>query len=283
MNMRTDTVISVAKKEIMDNIRNKWIILVSIMFAVLTLVVSYFGSITSHGWQNLGNTISGMTSFATFLISIIGFMLGYATIIGEIERGSMSALLSLSVTRFEIVVGKFLGLGAVLCFTVLVGFGIAGIVIGVNVSNVDYLQYLAFIGMTMVFGLVFLSVALCFSTVFSKRSTALGGTIFLWFLFTIILPIVFVGLLATTIDFTKITPTTTLTVPEWYYILQLFNPIDVYSSLIAITIRPISSSIGAGLIPNPSWYSPGLLLGVLILWIVVFFVLAAWRFNRKDV
>jgi Cu-processing system permease protein len=281
--MRTDTVISIAKKEIMDNIRNKWIILVSIMFAALTLVVSYFGSIASHGWQNLGNTISGMTSFATYLISIIAFMLGYATIIGEIERGSMSALLSLSATRLEIVVGKFLGLGAVLCFTVLVGFGFAGVIIGLNVSNVDYLQYLAFIGMTMVFGLVFLSVALCFSTVFSKRSTALGGTIFLWFLFTIILPIVFVGLLATTIDFTKITVNTTLTVPEWYYVLMLFNPIDVYSSLISVTIKPISSSLGAGLIPNPSWYSPGLLLGVLLIWIVVFFVLAAWRFNRKDV
>ena len=281
--MRTDTVISIAKKEIMDNIRNKWIIIVSIMFAVLTLVVSYFGSITSHGWQDLGNTISGMTSFGTYLISIIGFMLGYATIIGEIERGSMSALLSLSATRFEIVVGKFLGLGAVLCFTVLVGFGSAGVVIGVNVSNVDYLQYLAFIGITMVFGLVFLSVALCFSTVFSKRSTALGGTIFLWFLFTIILPIVFVGLLATTVDFTKITMNTTLTVPEWYYVLQLFNPIEVYSSLINVAIGPVSSSIGAGLIPNPSWYSPGLLLGVLIIWVVVFFVLAAWRFNRKDV
>lgn len=281
--MRTDTIVSIAKKEIMDNIRNKWIILVSIMFAVLTLVVSYFGSITSHGWQNLGNTIGGMTSFATYLISIIGFMLGYATIIGEIERGSMSALLSLAATRFEIVVGKFLGLGSVLCFTVLVGFGTAGIVIGVNVSNVDYLQYLGFIGMTMVFGLVFLSVALCFSTVFSKRSTALGGTIFLWFLFTIILRIVFIGLLATTVDFTKITPQTTLIVPEWYYILQLFNPIDVYVSLIGVTISPASSSTGAGLIPNPSWYSPGLLLGVLIIWIVAFFVLAAWRFNRKDV
>lgn len=281
--MQTNVILSIAKKEIMDNIRNKWIILVSIMFAVLTLVVSYFGSIASHGWQNLGNTISGMTSFATYLISIIGFMLGYATIIGEIERGSMSALLSLAATRFEIVVGKFLGLGSVLCFTVLVGFGTAGIVIGVNVSNVDYLQYLAFIGMTMVFGLVFLSVALCFSTVFSKRSTALGGTIFLWFLFTIILPIVFVGLLATTIDFTKITMNTTLTVPEWYYVLLLFNPIDVYSSLIGVTIGPVSSSLGAGLIPNPSWYSPGLLLGVLIIWIVVFFILAAWRFNRKDV
>jgi ABC-2 type transport system permease protein len=135
----------------------------------------------------------------------------------------------------------------------------------------------------MVFGLVFLSVALFFSTVFSKRSTALGGTIFLWFLFNIILPIVFFGLLLTTIDITTITPESTLTVPLWYYILELFNPISVYSALIGVTIGPVSSSTGAGIIPNPSWYSPGLLLGVLIIWILVFFILAAWRFNRKDV
>jgi ABC-type transport system involved in multi-copper enzyme maturation permease subunit len=281
--MQTNVVYSIAKKEIMDNIRNKWIILVAAMFAILTLVVSYFGSLGTSGWQDLGNTISGMTQLGSFLISIVAFMLGYATIIGEIERGSMSSLLSLSANRFEIVVGKFLGLGAVLCLTILVGYGVAGIVIALNVSNVDYLEYLIFIGATMVFGLVFLTVALFFSTVFSKRSTALGGAIFLWFLFNIILPIVFVGLLATTIDFTQVTTESTFAIPEWYFVLNLFNPISVYSSLIGITIGPVQSSTGSGLIPNPSWYSTGLLMGVSLAWIIVFFILAVWRFQRKDI
>jgi ABC-type transport system involved in multi-copper enzyme maturation permease subunit len=281
--MQTNVIYSIAKKEIMDNIRNKWIILVAAMFAILTLVVSYFGSLGTSGWQDLGNTISGMTQLGSFLISIVAFMLGYATIIGEIERGSMSSLLSLSANRFEIVVGKFLGLGAVLCMTILVGYGVAGIVIGLNISNVDYLEYLIFIGLTMVFGLVFLTVALFFSTVFSKRSTALGGAIFLWFLFNIILPIVFVGLLATTIDFTTINMTSKIIAPDWYHFLNLFNPISVYSTLISITIGPVQSSTGSGLIPNPSWYSTELLIGVLLAWIIVFFILAAWRFQRKDI
>ena len=281
--MQINVFLSVAKKEIIDNIRNKWVILVSVMFALLTLVISYFGSLGSSGWQNLGMTISGMTQLGSFLLSIVAFMLGYATIIGEIERGSMSALLSLSATRLEIVVGKFLGLGAVLCLTILVGYGVAGIVIAFNISNVDYLQYLTFIGITMLFGLVFLSVALFFSTVFSKRSTALGGTIFLWFLFNIILPIVFVGLLATTIDFTTATLESQFVAPDWYHFLNLFNPISVYSILITITIGPVQSSTGAGFIPNPSWYSTSLLLGVLLLWIFVFFILAIWRFQKKDI
>ena len=281
--MQTNVIYSIAKKEIMDNFRNKWIILVAAMFAILTLVVSYFGSLGTSGWQDLGNTISGMTQLGSFLISIVAFMLGYATIIGEIERGSMSSLLALSANRFEIVVGKWLGLGVVLCFTILVGYGFAGILIALNVSNVDVLEYLAFIGLTMLFGMVFLTVALCFSTIFAKRSTALGGAIFLWFLFNIILPIVFVGLLATTIDFTQITMTSTLTVPDWYFVLNLFNPISVYSTLITLAIGPVQSSTGSGLIPNPTWYSTGLLLGVLVAWIIVFFILAVWRFQRKDI
>jgi Cu-processing system permease protein len=281
--MQTNIIYSIAKKEIMDNIRNKWIILVAAMFAILTLVVSYFGSLGTSGWQNLGNTISGMTELGSFLISIVAFMLGYATIIGEIERGSMSSLLSLSANRFEIVVGKWLGLGAVLCFTIFVGYGIAGLLIALNVSNVDVFEYLAFIGLTMMFGLVFLTVALCFSTIFAKRSTALGGAIFLWFLFNIILPIVFVGLLATTIDFTQITMQTTIKAPDWYFVLNLCNPISVYSTLITLAIGPVQSSTGSGFIPNPSWYSTGLLLGVLLAWIIVFYILAVWRFQRKDI
>ena len=281
--MQLRDVLSIAKKEVMDNIRNKWIILVAVMFAILTLVFSYFGSLMSDGWQDLGVTIAGMTQLGSFLICIVALMLGYAAIIGEIERGSMSALLALSTTRFEIVLGKFLGLGAVICFTTLVGFGVAGLVIGLNVPNVDFLEYLVFIGITMIFGLVFLTVALFFSTVFSKQSTALGGAIFLWFLFNIILPVVAFGLLMTSIDIMSLTEQSRLVAPDWYHIVNLLNPITVYSAAITMTIGPVQSSTGAGIIPNPPWYSTGLLLGMMLLWIVVFFVLAAWRFHKKDI
>lgn len=279
--MQANVIVSIAKKEIMDNIRNKWIILVSVMFALLTIAVSYFGSRQSTGWQDLGLTISGMASLVTFLVPIIALMLAYATIIGEIEKGSMNSLLSLSVHRYEIVIGKFLGLGGVLCFTILVGYGAAGLMIAANVPNVNYLDYGVFIGATMLLGLVFLSIALCLSTVFSKRSTAMGGAIFLWFLFNIILPIVFFGLLITSIDITQVIEQQTFIVPDWYHVLNLLNPTAVYSSLLGSAIGPVSSMSGA--IPAPSWYSAGLLVGVLFIWMFVFFVVGLWRFQRKDI
>lgn len=279
--MILNSIFSIAKKEILDNVRNKWIIVLTIIFASLALVVSYFGSIFSQGWQNFGATISGMMSLVQFLIPIIGLMLGYAAIIGEIEKGSMSSLLSLPANRLEIILGKFFGLGSILSFTTLIGFGMAGIVIAANVADVNYADYLVFIGATILLGLVFLSLSLFFSSLFKKRSTAMGGAILLWFLFNMILPLVFVGIMVASSGIENILSSGGF--PDWYYALELFNPLSVYSALISLTVGPVSTMQGAFSMSYPSFYSSGLMASILILWIVSFLLLAFWRFDRRDI
>ena len=278
--MELNIIFSIAKKEILDNVRNKWIIILTIIFASLTLVVSYFGSIFSQGWQDFGVTISGMMSLVQFLIPIIGLMLGYAAIIGEIEKGSMSSLLSLPADRLEILLGKFFGLGGILSFTTFIGFGVAGIIIAANVSGVNYADYLIFIGSTILLGLVFLSLALFFSTLFKKRSTAMGGAILLWFLFNMILPIVFIGVMVANISFESIASGG---FPDWYFTLELFNPLSVYSALISLNVGPVSTMQGVFSISYPSFYSSGLMVLILIAWIVVSLILAFWRFDKRDI
>ena len=279
--MILNSIFSIAKKEILDNVRNKWIIVLTIIFASLALVVSYFGSIFSQGWQNFGATISGMMSLVQFLIPIIGLMLGYAAIIGEIEKGSMSSLLSLPANRLEIILGKFFGLGSIISFTTLIGFGVAGIVIAVNVADVNYADYLVFIGATILLGLVFLSLALFFSSLFKKRSTAMGGAILLWFLFNMILPLVFVGIMVASSGIENILSSGGF--PDWYHALELFNPLSVYSALISLNVGPVSTMQGAFSMSYPSFYSSGLMTSILILWIVSFLLLAFWRFDRRDI
>ena len=278
-----NAMISVAKKEIMDNIRSFWILIVAILFALLTVATSYFGSLNSQGWQDLGLTISIMMVVIQFIVPIIALMLGYAAIIGEIERGSMSALLSLPSTRLEVLLGKFLGLGSVLSFTLFVGFGIAGIVIGANVANVNYAEYLYFIGDTILVALVFLSIAIFFSTLFKKRSTAMGGAIFLWILFIWILPLVFVGIASATVGLSGILSGD---IPGWYHVLGLFNPMQAYSDLVTFNVGPVATlqtQGGVAMTAYPSFFSVGFLVLVLVLWIVPFFILAFWRFSRADI
>jgi len=270
-------IILIAKKEIMDCIRNFWIITITAIFVLLTLIESYFGSVFSTGWHDFGATISFMMLSVEWIVPILAFMLGYAAIIGEIERGSMSALLSMPINRVEIVFGKFLGLGGVLSLSILLGFGSAGAIIGIMIPNANYGEYLSFILSTVLYGIVYLSVAIFFSTLFKKRSTALGGAIFLWFFFNMILPLVLLGI---AVAGKALPDIINGNVPDWYYVLQLINPTSVYSALVSLNV---GLDLMGTVEKYPAFYTTELLVTVLIIWITVFLILTFWRFRRKDI
>ena len=273
----SNPIILIAKKEIMDCIRNFWIITITAIFVLLTLIESYFGSVFSTGWHDFGATISFMMLSVEWIVPILAFMLGYAAIIGEIERGSMSALLSMPINRAEIVFGKFLGLGGVLSLSILLGFGSAGAIIGIMIPNANYGEYLSFILSTVLYGIVYLSVAMFFSTLFKKRSTALGGAIFLWFFFNMILPLVLFGI---AVAGKALPDIINGNVPDWYYVLQLINPTSVYSALVSLNVGlELMETVGE----YPTFYTTELLVTVLIIWITVFLILTFWRFRRKDI
>ncbi len=273
----------IAKKEIMDNIRNLWVIIMTIIFALLTIAVSALGSFFSEGWQSLDITVMLMMGIVQLLVPIIGLMIGYAAIVGEIEKGSMNMMISLPVNRIQIILGKILGLGGVFSFTILVGFGIAGILIGVMVPDVNYIEYLIFIGATILVGLVYLTVAFFFSTLFKKRSTALGGAIFLWFFFNMILPIILLGIAWAGAAITDIAMGIA---PNWYYSIQLINPMSAYSALVYLNLGGGGAvSVGGTTtqLQYPEFYTSGLMILVLILWIIIPFALSYWRFSKKDI
>ena len=195
------TIFYIAKKEYMDNLRNYWILTLSIIFAILVIVFAYFGSTGStSGWRTLEETINILKSPVGMIIPIVSLMLGYAAVVREVEEGSMSSLLSFPVKRYEVIVGKFLGLGCVLATTTIIGFTIAGVIIGLNTNNVDYGLYFLFIGATIILGLEFLSISIFLSSIFKRRTSAMGAAIFVWILFMMIFPILVTGILFVTLE-----------------------------------------------------------------------------------
>ena len=277
--MIVNPVISIAKKEILDNIRNKWIIIISFLFAVLTLLVSFAGSMFSTGWRDLGLTVDAMSTLVQYIISIIALVLGYSAIIGEIEKGSMSSLLSLPATKLEILIGKMLGLSAILSLSILIGFGIAGVVIGINVPDVDYVGYIIFIAASIFMGLIFLSLGLFLSCLFKKRSTAMGGAIFVWVLYAILWIFLSAGLL---IALGGITITDTINIPDWYFTFQLLNPLTPYATIVSMNVGTMATSIEYG-IANPSFYTNEVMITIMLAWVIVPIILAYLLFRRRDI
>jgi len=279
-----------AKKELMDNIRNKWVIILTIIFTALTLLASYAGSMYSTGWQDLTATIGTMNLFAQYLISVIALILGYSTIIGEIESGSMNSLLSLPIKRYEVLLGKLLGLGSILAISILIGFGFAGIIIGFNVENVNFSEYFIFILASILMGLIFLSIGILISTTLKRRTSAMGTAIFVWFLFAIIwLFIVTAIIIASNAQLLDVnnqgsTPNVEITLPEVYYISEFCNPLSSYSEFINQNIGAIDSSEYSQYItPPPGYINSNSMLISMIIWFIAPLGLAFWRFEKREI
>jgi ABC-type transport system involved in multi-copper enzyme maturation permease subunit len=275
MNILKTPIYIIAKKELMDNIRNKWIIVISALFTALVLLASFGGSY----WKDFELTISALSSIVYFIIPIIGLMLGYASIIGEIERGSMNSLLAHPLKRVEVVIGKFLGNATVLSLSILIGFGIAGIVISLNTSNPNYGLYLLFIAVSILLGLVFLSLSMCFSAFLKRRSLSMGVSILFYFLLTIIWSF-FSSIILVTANSMEDLQAGNITFPDSYFAVNMVNPVTAYSGVIELNLAPGRSGILTG---YPSFYNVGLLLLSIFIWLVIPLILSSIQFNRKDV
>jgi Cu-processing system permease protein len=276
--VQAKTVYSVAKKEFLDNYRNKWIMAVAAIFLILTLVISYFSTRGDVGWKDLDVTIGGMMSLVQFLVPIIALMLSYATIVGEQEKGSLALLLSYPVKRDEVILGKFFGLSSVLAVATLIGFGVSGLIIAVNVKDVRWSDYFIFILSSILVGIVYIALAILASCILKKRSTALGMAIFMWFLFAMIWNIILFGALVGSHGFDVIGDEDWVG-PNWYYVGSIINPLSAFSILVALNVGPISADIAGEF---PSFYTTGLSLLILSLWIILPLIIAFFRFSKKD-
>jgi len=279
---------TVAKKEFTDHIRNRWILILIIIFIALTLIASFLAGQQSSSDKAFGGveaTVVTLLSIAGILIPLIAIMLGFATIAGEAESGALALTLSYPIRRSEVLLGKFLGLGSILAFTAGVGFGLGGLIIVLTSGTEQLLGYLAFIGLTILFGLMYLSPIICLSALFKRRVTAIGGGIF-FFLWSPIYGMITLGIflatsnLSTTQIFTKM-QAGTLTYPAWMWWSISISPSDLYETTVMKAFN-VSQAFGYS-VPLPDFLSAGLLLFFMILWITIPLILAYLFFRRRDI
>jgi len=128
------------------------------------------------------DTVGALLSIASMLVPVISIMLGYATISGEVESGALSIVLASPIKRLEVLLGKLLGLGSVMCFSILVGFGVSGLIIAVTTGHAQWGSYLLFVLLTMLLGLLYLSLAICFSAILKRRVVSLAAGVMIFFM-----------------------------------------------------------------------------------------------------
>jgi len=280
--IRPKPIYTVAKKEFIDNIRNKWIIILTMLFVILIIAFSYVagGQTGDDTFGNMQNTVFGLLGISSLLIPLIAIILGFSTISGEAETGSLYVVLSYPIKRIEVLIGKLLGLGAVISLSVLLGFGFGGIIIAITVGTESFQGYLAFILLSIFIGLIYLSLSICISSYCKRRITSIGGGIVIFFwsiIYGTVIIAVFLGAGYEFSDFMR------GNIPDWFFNSVILSPSDMYQTTVqrAFDVKTIET---AGFsVSIPEFLSLPVLLIAQFIWFIIPLVIAYFLFKRRDI
>ena len=270
--MEFTQILTIAGKEFRDRMRNRWVLAVALVFTVFSLVIAYFGGAQQGavGFRSIEFTIASLVSLVIYLIPLIALLLGFDAIVGERERGSLDLLLSLPITRFELLLGKYLGLAAALTLSTLAGFGLVAVLLSRQMSWTGMYHYFGFMLSSVLLGLAFLSLAVLLSVVARDRTRASGLAIATWFFFVLVFDLLLLGALVGTGGRFG---------GEAFAWLLLLNPADVFRILNVFSLDDVRTLYGLASVVPSSMGSPTTMGGVMLAWIIVPLALANWRFK----
>jgi len=219
---------TIARKEFSDSLRNRWLIAIALVFAILAVGIAWFGAAASGqvGYASTPATIASLASLGIFLIPLIALLLVYDAIVGEEEGGTLLLLLTYPISRGQLLFGKFLGHGLTLALATLIGFGVAGVAIAVLVDEVVIATLatamLRFVLSTILLGWGFIALAYLISVRVSEKPIAAGLALGIWFFFVLIFDLMLLGTLVASEG--KLNP-------ELLPWLLMLNPTDIYRLL----------------------------------------------------
>lgn len=271
--MELRQIVTIAGKEFRDRIRNRWVLAVALVFTAFALSIAYFGAAQqgSVGFRSIEVTIASLVSLVIYLIPLIALLLGFDAVVGERERGSLDLLLSMPITRVELLLGKYCGLAAALTCSTVLGFGLVGALLAPDLDAVAIYHYGGFVLSSVLLGCAFLSLAVMLSVISTDRTRASGLAIALWFFFVLVFDLLLLGILV-------------VSGGQWGgealpYAL-LFNPADVFRILNIFTLEDVRTMYGLATVFPPALAHSGLLGAVMGAWIVLPLVVAAFSFRR---
>nr|NIV03873.1 ABC transporter permease subunit [Calditrichia bacterium] len=262
MTIDRQNVMLLTRKEIVDARRNRWFILYTIVFASLSLALSWLGlsGLGDYGLAGFGRTTASMINLVLLIVPLMGLTLGAISLAGERERGTLLYTLAQPVTKVEVLLGKFFGVGTALLGALVIGFGLSGLFIAYQGGTTQVGSYLILVGFTFLLGLVSLGLGMLISSALRKADTAVGVSLFVWLL------LVFFG------DLGIMGSALTLKLDiDQLFVVSLINPLQVFKLGAIFVIQgnlEVLGPVGRYAVRSHGSQLIPLLLSILIAWIV---------------
>ncbi len=267
-----------ATSEIRDGLRNRWIAASIILLTALSLSLYFLGSAPTGSIKasSLSIAVVSLASLSVYLIPLMALMLSFDALVGEFERGTMLLLLTYPVSRWQVIIGKFVGHMIILALAILIGFGITAIVISVATGSslAHWQAYLWMMLSSWLLGGIFVSLGYVVSAYVQERATAVGVAIGVWLFGVLLYDLGLMGLLLADTD---------QTISQTLFTgLLIANPTDSYR-IFNLTgsdaVGQLSGMANAGVRAD---ISPVLLIVVMMVWICLPLLLTLKRFKQRE-
>ncbi|GIU49201.1 ABC copper transporter permease NosY [Shewanella sairae] len=264
----------IAKKEIQDSLRNRWVLFISLIFLILSLSVTFAGSaVAGHlALPELNALISSLSTISVFIIPLAAMLVSYDAFVGEDESGTLLLLLSYPITRLQILLGKLLGHSVIMSVTIGFAFGLTGLLL---LAFGDYdaakllNQFGQFIISSVLLAVAFILFGYIVSLKSAEKAKAVASVLFVWFVFVLIYDLLLLTILVADLAFFN------------QYIINVLialNPTDLYRA-----INLIGTDAGKGSLAILSAVAWGklALYAVMLLWITLLAFIAEQIFKRR--
>jgi Cu-processing system permease protein len=217
----------VAREEYRRALETRWLFGFTALFAILVLGLSYFGLAQGRevGFQGFSRVTLSLMNLVLFLVPLTGLIVGVGSVAGRGE--ALPLLLAQPVSRREVLLGKYLGLGAALTVAQALGFGGGGVVVALQAGSDQAAGFAVLTLLSTALGWLSLAAALCIASLLPDRLRALSAALLLWLAMVVLYDIAILG----TTAMLRGTPLQVVLIPA-----LLLNPVDLVRVLITIAV-----------------------------------------------
>lgn len=212
------TLLTIARFEFFENIRNRWLLGYGISFFVLGNLIVYLGG---------RNPLQASGSLLSLVLLVVPlFSLVFGSISFTESLGFMELLAAQPVARRDLYLGKWLGLGTGLSLAFVLGMG-GGSLLWINHAGPGFFAYFLLLLLGAALSYVFVAIAFLLSNLSDRKEVVFGLTLAVWFFFFVLHDLLILGTVILFGDYPL----------EWaIFVLSAINPIDLVRVLLTLQL-----------------------------------------------
>ena len=192
--------LTIALKEFRDRMRSGWVIACVLVWLGAIALTSLLGLVQMGRIGVLGyeRTTVTLLNLTQYLVPLLGLLVGHDLIVREREERTLHLVLASGVTRARLLLGKFLGGAVSVAVPLIIGFAIAGVVIGFAAKDRDWTPFLKLAVSGLLLGIIFCGVGVLASTFSRSRVQALVTALLAWCVAVFAFDLVALGIITST-------------------------------------------------------------------------------------